>query len=355
MSRPIASLSLDLDNKWSYLKTHGERGWESFPSYLDVVVPRFLDVLDDLGLRMTVFVVGQDAAISHNHSDLARISAAGHEIGNHSFHHEPWLHLYADEQLESELSAAEDAIGEATGQRPRGFRGPGYSLSPSVLASLARRGYQYDCSTLPTFIGPLARAYYFFTARLNREEQHERKKLFGTWTEGMRPLRPYWWQLDGDSAHQTPPGRRLLEIPITTFPLLRTPIHVSYLLFLRQFSAAAAWTYWKLAMTMCRATGLAPSLLLHPLDFLGHDDEPDLGFFPAMSMRAADKVAFTRSILADFARAFRVVPMAEHAAALARSESLSVRRLTIPATADRQRPPGRLPLEPTLTPEVSRQ
>ena len=43
MSLPIASLSLDLDNKWSYMKTHGDPGWEGFPSYLDTVVPRFLD------------------------------------------------------------------------------------------------------------------------------------------------------------------------------------------------------------------------------------------------------------------------------------------------------------------------
>ena len=41
MRRPIASLSLDLDNKWSYMKTHGDQGWEAFPSYLDAVVPRF--------------------------------------------------------------------------------------------------------------------------------------------------------------------------------------------------------------------------------------------------------------------------------------------------------------------------
>ena len=47
MSKPIASLSLDLDNKWSYLKTHGDEGWDQYPSYLDVVVPRFLDILDE--------------------------------------------------------------------------------------------------------------------------------------------------------------------------------------------------------------------------------------------------------------------------------------------------------------------
>src|SRR5207247_9147540 len=86
MPRPLASLSLDLDNKWSYLKTHGDAGWERFPSYLDVVVPRILRVCDELGLKITVFVVGQDAALAANHEALASIAAAGTELGNHSFH-----------------------------------------------------------------------------------------------------------------------------------------------------------------------------------------------------------------------------------------------------------------------------
>ena len=38
-----ASLYLDLDNQWTYMKTHGDAGWEEFPTYLPVVIPRFLD------------------------------------------------------------------------------------------------------------------------------------------------------------------------------------------------------------------------------------------------------------------------------------------------------------------------
>ena len=36
-------LSLDLDNLWTYMKTRGDKGWNEFPSYLDVVVPRALE------------------------------------------------------------------------------------------------------------------------------------------------------------------------------------------------------------------------------------------------------------------------------------------------------------------------
>src|SRR5438105_12200091 len=83
--KPIASVSLDLDNKWSYMKTHGDAGWETFPSYLDILVPRVLEFLHERKLQITVFVVGQDAVLQRNRRALQAIASAGHELGNHSF------------------------------------------------------------------------------------------------------------------------------------------------------------------------------------------------------------------------------------------------------------------------------
>ncbi len=188
--RPICSLSLDLDNLWSYMKTHGDSGWESLPTYLDLVVPRVLEILRQNHWIITFFVVGQDAALEKNRDALALIAEAGHEIGNHSFHHEPWLHLYSKEQTEEEIERAEHAIESATGKTPRGFRGPGYSLSEATIDVLSKRGYRYDGSTLPTFMGPLARAYYFRTSNLTADEKEQRKILFGEFKEGFRPSSP---------------------------------------------------------------------------------------------------------------------------------------------------------------------
>ncbi len=304
MSKMLASLSLDLDNKWSYMKTHGDAGWESFPSYLDLVVPRVLRVLEDRGLKITFFVVGQDAVLEENHAALRMLSDAGHEIGNHSFHHEPWLHLYSEQEICEEFTRAEEAIEQATGCRPRGFRGPGFSFSPAVLSELASRGYRYDASTFPTFLGPIARMYYFFTANLSREERAERKQLFGNFREGFRPLRPYLWK--------NLPGE-VLEIPVTTMPLLKIPIHVSYLLYLAQFSRPLALLYCRMAFSLCRVFRVEPSLLLHPLDFMGCDDDNDLAFFPAMRNPAEEKIDFVCQVLDLMQRQFEIIPMAEHA------------------------------------------
>ncbi|HVF49566.1 MAG TPA: polysaccharide deacetylase family protein [Pyrinomonadaceae bacterium] len=306
-TRPLASLSLDLDNKWAYLKTHGDAGWREFPSYLDVVVPRALDFLRERGLTITFFVVGQDAALDKNLDALRQIAPAGHEIGNHSFHHEPWLHLYSEREIEQELSRAEDAIERATGERPLGFRGPGFSLSHATLRVLARRGYLYDASTFPTFLGPLARAYYFMTAKLTDEEREKRKALFGTLRDGLQPVKPYRWRVG---------GALLTEIPVTTMPLFKLPIHVSYLLYLGGVSRSLALRYFQTALAFCCLTGTQPSLLLHPLDFLGVDDTPDLAFFPAMRQTSARKLQLVGEALRMLSAQFDVVTMREHARAV---------------------------------------
>jgi hypothetical protein len=323
-STPLASLSLDLDNKWSYLKTHGEASWASFPTYLPTVVPRILDFLRERGLRITFFVVGQDADLAENRVCLRAISDAGHEIGNHSYNHEPWLHLYSEEKIAAELQRAEEVIVRATGQRPVGFRGPGFSLSEATLNTLVERGYRYDASTFPTFLGPLARAYYFMTAKLSKEEQRERSVLFGTLREGLRPNGEYRWQTAAGS---------LLEIPVTVMPFIRSPFHVSYLLYLSLYSPRLARCYFALALRLCGLAGVTPSLLLHPLDFMGCDDTRDLSFFPAMGVDSATKLNWLSEFLRMYTRQYRVVSMREHAEAAVAANRLRHLLPTFPRLA----------------------
>lgn len=313
--KPLASLSLDLDNQWSYMKTHGDAGWESFPSYLDILVPRAVEFFKERNLTITWFIVGQDAALDKNRRALRAIADAGHEIGNHSFRHEPWLHLYSEAEIETELASAELHIERATGQRPRGFRGPGFSLSSTVLRVLARRGYQYDCSTFPTYLGPLARAYYFMTNKFSPEERERRKALFGSVRDGLRSLNPYRWRLNEGA---------LTEIPVTTMPFFKVPIHVSYLLYLSVLSPALARLYFRIALLLCRLTRTQVSLLLHPLDFLGRDDVPALSFFPGMGLSSEQKMKVVGDAIDLLTRHYSVVTMRQHASDILKNAAVPV-------------------------------
>jgi len=134
-----ATVSFDLDDLWTYLKTRGDQSWVSYPTYLPVIVPRALALLDELELPITFFVVGRDAARAQNAALIGALASGGHEIGNHSYEHDCWLHRYEPEQLEDDIRRAEDAIESATGRRPRGFRGPGFSWSEIGRASCRER------------------------------------------------------------------------------------------------------------------------------------------------------------------------------------------------------------------------
>lgn len=304
MSRLRAALSFDLDNLWSYLKTHGDPGWSAFPTYLPKLLPEVLELLARRNLRLTFFVVGRDAVRPENAAALAGLAGAGHEAGNHSFDHEPWLHAYDRRRIEAEVRTAEEAIEAATGLRPDGFRGPGFSWSPDLLEVLADRSYRYDASTLPTFLGPLGRAYYFARSRFAAAERAERSRLFGGWADGLRPSGPYRWVL--------PSGRRLTEVPVTTIPGLKTPFHLSYLLYLSRFSESLMEAYLDLALAACRAAGFGPSFLLHPLDFLGSEDAPGLAFFPGMDIDRKAKTRRAGRVLDRLAERFEVVPLGEY-------------------------------------------
>ena len=317
-------MSLDLDNKWSYMKTHGDAGWESFPSYLDIVVPRFLDVLDELGLTITVFIVGQDAALEKNYNALRNdCRPRARKLPTIRFIMSPgciFIHLM---NWIANSSCRKKRLSEQRGKRTVGFRGPGFSLSDQTLKVLVNRGYKYDCSAFPTFLGPAARAYYFMSSSLSKEERNDRKVLFGKFSDGFQTNNPYFWMgMDKD---------RLVEIPVTTFPFIKTPFHASYLLYLASFNALAAKSYLWSALKVCRLSGVEMSMLLHPLDFLGSDDNTDLDFFPAMNMTSDRKIAFMKTFLKTMSDNFDIITMRAHATHAA-TKSLSDRSIQLART-----------------------
>ena len=119
-------------------------------------------------------------------------------------------------------------------------------------------------------------------------------------------------------------GRRLLEIPVTTLPIARTPFHFSYLAFLARFSEALMMAYLHTALTACRLTGTSPSFLLHPLDVIGGDQAPALSFFPGMEISSARKTQLLLRVLRVLRQHYDLVPMGVHADSVAGDTNMRV-------------------------------
>jgi hypothetical protein len=96
-------------------------------------------------------------------------------------------------------------------------------------------------------------------------------------------------------------------------PIFKTPFHASYLLYLAGYSPGLAKAYLNTALRFCLWTGVQPSLLLHPLDFLGCDDTDALSFFPAMRVSSEVKVRRMGEYLQALAKSFSIRTMADHA------------------------------------------
>jgi peptidoglycan/xylan/chitin deacetylase (PgdA/CDA1 family) len=312
--KPSLNLSLDLDNKWAYLKTAGRPAWKDFPSYLPTACGHIGALLGQAQLYATIFVVGQDLLAREDMEAVRGLARLGHDLGNHTFHHEPWLHLYDREKIVYELDKTDQLLCEVGGEHSLGFRGPGYSDSPLVHALLAERGYRYCASQLSSCIGPLARAYFFLKTGLKREQRRVREKLFGNFTASLGRNRPYRLSV-GEP--------RLWMVPVTVMPIARTPFHFSYLQYVAEKSPGLAKTYLRWSLALCRTFRVEPSLLLHPLDFLGGDEEPELAYFPGMNQSGNVKRERLRGYLSYLAATHQCYTLGE---AVARMDGRSYSR-----------------------------
>lgn len=92
--------------------------------------PLLLDLLKREGIKATFFVIGRNAeAYPYFIRDLV---AAGHELGNHTYHH---VHLPGLEpsEIRKELLLCNQVLERLTGVVPRYFRPPGGRYDRTVL------------------------------------------------------------------------------------------------------------------------------------------------------------------------------------------------------------------------------
>jgi len=110
-----------------------------------VGVPRILALLARHAIPATFFVPGHTVATFPE--SVASIVAAGHEIGCHGWAHED-LAALPEEEERLVMTRSFEAIGDAAGAPPHGFRAPYWSLSPRTLGIALELGFVYDSSLM---------------------------------------------------------------------------------------------------------------------------------------------------------------------------------------------------------------
>ncbi len=222
MSDQSTILSVDLDDVACYHAIHGlpAPAPEVAGAVLERCLPRFLELLDELGSRATFFVVGRDLqrdlqAGGRGAAILKQALAAGHELGNHSYAHAYDLIKWAPSAIYEDLRRC-DTLLRGLGARPQGFRAPGYTHDVTLLQQVGALGYRYDSSLLPSPSYYLAKlAAIGWTAVRGRSSQ----SLVKGWQSFVGPQRPHFM-----------PGCGLWEVPVSVSPVLRLPMVGTFVL-----------------------------------------------------------------------------------------------------------------------------
>lgn len=244
------SIHVDVDGLDIYEQEYGSPAAVPRQAIFDQALPLMLDLFDGFGIRATFFIIGRDLEDSAGQRFVAKLLERGHEVANHTWSHAPNFHAFAKDEQEREIVTTEERLFTQTGQRPVGFRAPGYYLNHHILNMLKTRGYRYDSSVLPTWTHALMRVYLRLRGQGRKIDKAVGRIRYALVNQQPTILFP---------TAQRP----LYEIPIATMPLLRLPIHSTFL-----FLYGLRWARW--AMNLQRKIGKGRVFLLHAIDTLAY-------------------------------------------------------------------------------------
>lgn len=151
-------MSVDLDGITAYRGLHGLVARDTGRhAVMDVALGRALSFARAERLPLTLFAIGQDLERERSAQALREATAAGARVENHSWSHPYDLSRQSAAIVASEIDRCNDIIERVTGRRPRGFRAPGYVMSPTVVDAVRAAGLVYDASPLPCPVYYLAK------------------------------------------------------------------------------------------------------------------------------------------------------------------------------------------------------
>lgn len=110
---------------------------------------RLLSILEETGVRATMFVLGR---LAEAFPEVVReIDGAGHEVASHGYEHVE-IFKQAREEFTEDIRRSKDVLEQILGHSIRGYRAPDFSIVPSTLWALevlAEAGFEYDSSIFP--------------------------------------------------------------------------------------------------------------------------------------------------------------------------------------------------------------
>ena len=299
MSIPrIASVNIDVDPVECYYDIYGinKNIDEDDPLYVKAI-PQCLALLKKHNIKATFFVTAR----SFNKSTvqiIKRIKDEGHEIANHSYSHDYRLVKKNPAKLKEDIENNASFIKDATGEKPVGFRAPGYNISSELFKILKENEYRYDSSSLPSPLYFLGKWIFIGLNKLMKKDSHN------IIHRESNPFdRNYPYQI-ADSLKQIDKKSKLIEFPISS--VLSIPFIGTSIILLPRFILNILILFLKRRKFI--------NIELHVIDFADSNDsnlyEPIRAIHPGLKYPVAEKedsIAYVISSLVKEGYSFKTL------------------------------------------------
>lgn len=287
------AISCDVDTLASIYHGHDLRRTEGY-SYDEfrMGLENLCRFLEPYNIRATFFMVGDDFKQPGNTSSIRAVHDAGHEIANHTMTHAQGFRLLSQEDKEAEIAGMEQICEEVTGERPVGFRSPGWNIGDDALPILRERGYIYDSSVFPSILNPLLKFLHWSSMS---SRSHENRTTLGHLRYIVAPTRPY-------RVSEGSLGKRgettFVELPVTVVPIIRLP-------FFATFHLATGFEFFKTSFAILKMFKFPIQYQVHLSDFVDYshpslsDQVPEgRGVYIPQALRTplGQKIEFFRKI-----------------------------------------------------------
>lgn len=285
----IANISVDFESLYHYAVTLGLDHPDRDVEY-DRVVDRFLELFAGLDVRATFFMVGDDVRAGKLAPDVVRrMTAAGHELANHTMTHPHNLSRLPRERKRAEILDTGRLLEDVTGERVVGFRAPCLDVDEEVVDILEENGYRYESSVLPFYLKQAQELAYGIVTR-------GQFRSTGHWRNSFAPPDPY---VPAQGRLYARGARRLTEVPIATVPMIRFPFYstIHFAFGRRSFDASYA---------LVRRGRPHFTYELHSIDLADCDGDglraryPGIERHPCLKQPVAANAAFLRYAIGRF-------------------------------------------------------
>lgn len=261
------SISVDLDEIYCYYQIYGlncnKKEFQLYPVYY-IALERLQQFFEAEGINeITLFVIGKDLEHQTNAQKIKALKSLGYEIANHTYSHPYNLIKLSDEEIVNQIEDASTIIYEVTGERPVGFRAPGYNITEKIYTILKERFFLYDSSIFPSPPYYILKGLVIFFKKIQGKKS---ASLLGSSRNLLHksniPFKKYG----------------IIELPVGVTPYLRIPLIGTFFSLLGE----------RISNILIRATQLSCEYLcieFHGIDFL---EEKDLRQFPEIIKEQKD-------------------------------------------------------------------